>query len=250
MLTGPLNLPAPGRRQSVYLNFHVFARTCVFNKQSLPSLLCDHHQLSRCQQPVMVPLLPKLRGHFAEFLNHSSPERLSILYLTTCVGFRYGPCTHSLEAFLDSTGTLTTTKIMVSASRLTLIRGADFPTPQATRLHSNPIRKPSYHSASPHHLTTTHEDPTHPHTPTKKTGARRRAVSTIRFITCRTHTGTGISTRHPSTTPVGLALGPDSPWEDKLHPGTLSHPADMFLTHQSLLMPAFSLAHTPPPVTK
>ena len=24
----------------------------------------------------------------------------------------------------------------------------------------------------------------------------------------------------------------------------------MFLTHQSLLMPAFSLAHTPPPVTK
>ena len=59
----------------------------------------------------MVPLLPKLRGHFAEFLNHSSPERLSILYLTTCVGFRYGPCTHSLEAFLDSTGTLTTTTI-------------------------------------------------------------------------------------------------------------------------------------------
>src|SRR5699024_1493983 len=25
----------------------------------------------------------------------------------------------------------------------------------------------------------------------------------------------------------------------------LSHPADEFLTHQSLLMPAFSLAHTP-----
>ena len=30
----------------------------------------------------------------------------------------------------------------------------------------------------------------------------------------RAYTGTGISTRCPSTTPVGLALGPDSPWAD------------------------------------
>ena len=57
--------------------------------------------------PAMAPLLPKLRGHFAEFLNHSSPERLSILNLTTCVGLGYGPYTHSLEAFLDSTGSPT-----------------------------------------------------------------------------------------------------------------------------------------------
>ena len=48
----------------------------------------------------------------------------------------------------------------------------------------------------------------------------------------RAHTGTGISTRCPSTTPVGLALGPDSPWEDELDPGTLSHPADRILTYQ------------------
>ena len=54
----------------------------------------------------MAPLLPKLRGHFAEFLNHSSPDRLSILYLTTCVGLGYGPCMHSLEAFLGSIGSL------------------------------------------------------------------------------------------------------------------------------------------------
>ena len=48
----------------------------------------------------------------------------------------------------------------------------------------------------------------------------------------RTYTGTGISTRCPSTTPVGLALGPDSPWEDELDPGTLSHPAGKILTCQ------------------
>ena len=35
------------------------------------------------------PLLPKLRGQFAEFLRESSLAPLSILYLPTCVGFRY-----------------------------------------------------------------------------------------------------------------------------------------------------------------
>ena len=55
----------------------------------------------------MVPLLPKLRGYFAEFLNHSSPEHLGILYLTTCVGLGYGPTCPSLEAFLDSIGSPT-----------------------------------------------------------------------------------------------------------------------------------------------
>ena len=53
---------------------------------------------------VEVPLLPKLRGHFAEFLNHSFLVRLGILYLTTCVGLGYGPCVCSLEAFLGSVG--------------------------------------------------------------------------------------------------------------------------------------------------
>jgi hypothetical protein len=36
------------------------------------------------------PLLPKLRGHFAEFLQHGSLKRLSILYLFTCVGLGNG----------------------------------------------------------------------------------------------------------------------------------------------------------------
>ena len=37
-----------------------------------------------------VPLLPKLRGHFAEFLNEGSPVHLGLLDLSTCVGLRYG----------------------------------------------------------------------------------------------------------------------------------------------------------------
>ena len=35
-------------------------------------------------------LLPKLRVHFAEFLNESSHKHLRILTLSTCVGLRYG----------------------------------------------------------------------------------------------------------------------------------------------------------------
>ncbi len=52
-------------------------------------------------------LLPKLRRYFAEFLNHSSPDRLGILYLPTCVGLGYGRCISSLEAFLGSMGLVT-----------------------------------------------------------------------------------------------------------------------------------------------
>ncbi len=37
----------------------------------------------------MAPLLPKLRGQFAEFLRESCLAHLGILYLTTCVGFGY-----------------------------------------------------------------------------------------------------------------------------------------------------------------
>ena len=35
-------------------------------------------------------LLPKLRGHLAEFLNNPSPVGLRILSSSTCVGLRYG----------------------------------------------------------------------------------------------------------------------------------------------------------------
>ena len=36
------------------------------------------------------PLIPKLRGQYAEFLNNPSPAGLRILSSSTCVGLRYG----------------------------------------------------------------------------------------------------------------------------------------------------------------
>jgi len=59
-LTDPLDLPAPGRRQTLYV-------------------------VLRCQ--------------FAEFLNQGSLKRLGMLYPPTCVGLRYGHQTDSLRGF-------------------------------------------------------------------------------------------------------------------------------------------------------
>ena len=41
------------------------------------------------------PLLPKLRGHFAEFLNNASSVGLRILSSSTCVGLWYGHMIHN-----------------------------------------------------------------------------------------------------------------------------------------------------------
>ena len=98
-LTGPLNLPAPGRRQSVYIDF-TSSHGPVFLVNSRFSLFSAATTSSNLRRsPAVAPLLPKLRGHFAEFLNHSYPDRLSILYLTTCVGLGYGPLMHIARGF-------------------------------------------------------------------------------------------------------------------------------------------------------
>ena len=105
-----------------------------------------------------------------------------------------------------------------------------------------------YLPASPHRLPTTSEDPTqraaatHP----KVDGQRPfgRLVPLIRHG--RAHTGTGISTRCPSTTPVGLALGPDSPWADWPGPGTLGLSAGKVLT---CLIATHACILAPPPST-
>ena len=67
---------------SPYTSSFDLAQTCVFAKQSPGPILCG--SVSRA------PLLPKLRGQLAEFLNNPSPVGLRIFFLSTCVGLRYG----------------------------------------------------------------------------------------------------------------------------------------------------------------
>ena len=54
-----------------------------------------------------------------------------------------------------------------------------------------------------------------------------------------------MSTCCPSATPLGLALGPDFPRADQLHPGNLGYSAGRIPTFLSLLIPAFSLPAPP-----
>src|SRR5689334_9057506 len=90
-LTSPLNLPAPGRRQCVYGALCGLARTCVFAKQSLGPILCGLvTRPPRGWLRKKASLLPKLRDHYAEFLDHVSLVHLRLLASPTCVGLRYG----------------------------------------------------------------------------------------------------------------------------------------------------------------
>ena len=65
-----------------YTSSFDLAESCVFDKQSPGPI--------HCGLLAQAPLIPKLRGQFAEFLNYPSPVGLRILFLTTCVGLRYG----------------------------------------------------------------------------------------------------------------------------------------------------------------
>jgi hypothetical protein len=54
--------------------------------------------------PTGAPLLPKLRGQVAEFLDGGSLVHLGLLAQPTCVGLRYGAAPTSLAAFLARSG--------------------------------------------------------------------------------------------------------------------------------------------------
>ena len=67
---------------SPYTSSFDLAETCVFAKQSPGPILCGSVSGA--------PLIPKLRGQLAEFLNNLSPAGLRVFLLSTCVGLRYG----------------------------------------------------------------------------------------------------------------------------------------------------------------
>ena len=174
------------------------------------------------------PLLPKLRGHFAEFLNHDSLVRLGILCPTTCVGLGYGRLAPSRRGFSRHPRI---TLLSPTRSGVTIT-----PHPRHQRQspgfawrtgcaleRTKPSGPPGYHCASPllTRLPTCTEGPqTPPPQPHRQANLTHAAYMVVGrgLAPARQHgrcfAGTGISTRHPSTTPVGLALGPDSPRAD------------------------------------
>ena len=157
------------------------------------------------------PLLPKLRGHFAEFLDNASSVGLRILSSSTCVGLRYGH-TPNNSGFSRHTRRLLRYSFFRSTSRLWLSRTV-FPSRGLLRLCR------SSHS---------------------------RLKSCVCVPTVLLASGTGISTCCPSATSFDLALGPDLPSADQLYAGNLRYSAERILTFLSLLIPAFSLLIPPP----
>ena len=154
-------------------------------------------------------LLPKLRSHFAEFLNNASPVGLRILSSSTCVGLRYGyPVNNSGFSWQPAHTLLYFFSIRITSSDCT----PDLPDVLLPRLHR------SFHS---------------------------RLVLSVCVPTVLLQDSTGISTCYPSTTSFDLALGPDLPRADQLYSGNLRYSAGRIPTFLSLLIPAFSLLIPP-----
>ena len=167
---------------------------------------CLGHFSAACHQAL---LLPKLRSHFAEFLNNASPAGLRILSSSTCVGLRYGyPVNNSGFSWQPAHTLLYFFSIRVTSSDCT----PDLPDVLLPRL-------PRY--------------------------SHSRDVLSFCVPTVLMIHGTGISTCCPSTTPLSLALGPDLPRADQLYSGNLRYSAWRIPTSISLLIPAFSLLNTP-----
>ena len=137
-LTSPLNLPAPGRRQCVYGALCGLAHTCVFAKQSLGPIRCDPDPLAaRGRSRFRASLLPKLRDHYAEFLDHVSLVHLRLLASPTCVGLRYGRPAAPPPAFLAR-----------RLNRTRIGRSRPLPSPLGLVAHAYRLRR-SIHKTAP-----------------------------------------------------------------------------------------------------
>ena len=157
----------------------------------------------------MALLLPKLRSHFAEFLNNASPVGLRILSSSTCVGLRYGyDINNSGFSWQLAHALPYSFSVRITSSRCL----PDFPDRPVPRL---------------------------------RRAFRSRLALSPCVPTVLLYHSTGISTCYPSTTSFDLALGPDLPRADQLYSGNLGYSAERIPTSLSLLIPAFSLPGTP-----
>ena len=130
--------------------------------------------------PTEAPFLPKLQGHFAEFLNNASPVGLRILSSPTCVGLRYG-CHANNSGFSWQ------------------------PAHPLPYLFSVPITSSDCTPGFPNVLL-----------PRLDRALHSRLGLSFCVPTVLLHDSTGISTCCPSTTSFDLALGPDLPRADQL----------------------------------
>ena len=70
---------------SPYTSTFVFAETCVFGKQSVGPILCRLLTPLTSREVTKAPLLPKVRGQIAEFLNRGSLVHLKrLLFAYQC----------------------------------------------------------------------------------------------------------------------------------------------------------------------
>ena len=147
-----------------------------------------------CGLVAQAPLLPKLRGHFAEFLGNASSVSLRILSSSTCVGLRYGHAVHD-SGF--SRRLLHALRYFLFAPRhgLSLWRG--FSTSTDTPLGPGSVRARAS-SPCPHSSDTA--------------WCRNINLLSIGYA-------------------FGLALGPDFPRADQLYPGILGYSAWGFPPH-------------------
>ena len=93
--------------------------------------------ISKLLHGTRVPLLPKLRGDFAEFLSESCLALLRIFFLPTCGGLRYGLILFSNAKFFLAIWSQHLQIRRSSTSRLTLTSKWIFLLTLATRLYAH-----------------------------------------------------------------------------------------------------------------